>query len=225
MIMTKARLVRSRGSQGTLAKVLTAGAAEDRSHGLVWALFNHGAETSREFLYREIEPGAYLIVSASTPSDPHGLWHLESKTDYDPVLEAGDRLGFVLRANPVVTVPRPGQKRGLRADPIMHAKSKLSPAQRKAFTSDEVGRVGVDWLASRGASNGFDLDTSATSAGGYVQVRIAPKRGEQAIQFSQIDISGVLTVRDPALLQVALAKGIGKARAFGCGLMLIRRAT
>lgn len=223
MIMTKARLIRTRGTQGTLAKVLSTGAGADRSHGLVWALFNDGANKPRDFLFREIEPGSYLIVSSQLPTDPHRLWHLESKEEYEPALTAGDRLGFVLRANPVVAVPRPGEKRGLRADAIMHAKSKLTPAQRKKFTSADASAIAVDWLAKRGLTNGFDLDTGATSAEGYLQHRIARKEGEQPIQFSQIDMSGTLTVRDPSSMLSALTKGIGKARAYGCGLMLVRR--
>lgn len=223
MIMTKANLVRTRGTQGTLAKVLSAGAGADGGHGLVWALFNDGAKTTRDFLFREIEPGSYLIVSSSPPSDPHRLWHLESNKRYEPALAAGDRLGFVLRANPVIAVPRPGHKRGLRADAIMHAKSKLTPAQRKAFTPADASAIAVDWLAKRGLQNGFDVDASVTSAAGYKQLRIAKKLGQPAIQFSQIDMSGTLTVRDPALMLSALTKGIGKARAYGCGLMLVRR--
>ncbi len=223
MIMTKARLVRARGTQGTLAKVLTAGAAADRSHGLVWALFNDGARTVRDYLFREVEAGSYLIISPSVPRDPHRLWHLESQP-YEPALAAGDRLGFVLRANPVVAVPRPGQKRGHRADAIMHAKSKMEQPQRKTFSAADASAIAVDWLTQRSAANGFEVDTSATSADGYLQVRVAHKPDEPPIQFSQIDMSGVLTVRDPTLLRSVLTKGIGKARAFGCGLMLIRRA-
>jgi len=37
-------------------------------------------------------------------------------------------------------------------------------------------------------------------------------------------VGWVLTVEDPPLFLVALAAGFGRARAFGCGLMLIRRA-
>jgi CRISPR system Cascade subunit CasE len=34
----------------------------------------------------------------------------------------------------------------------------------------------------------------------------------------------VLTVRNPASFLATLGQGFGRARAFGCGLMLIRRA-
>jgi len=41
--------------------------------------------------------------------------------------------------------------------------------------------------------------------------------------FGSLDISGVLEVRDPAVFLGNLSKGFGRARAFGRGLMLIRR--
>ncbi|MFC7557472.1 type I-E CRISPR-associated protein Cas6/Cse3/CasE [Pseudoroseomonas wenyumeiae] len=39
-----------------------------------------------------------------------------------------------------------------------------------------------------------------------------------------LDLTGILVVRDVALFLPALAAGFGRARAFGYGLMLIRRA-
>jgi CRISPR system Cascade subunit CasE len=39
-----------------------------------------------------------------------------------------------------------------------------------------------------------------------------------------LDLRGILTVDDPTRFIERLAQGFGRARAFGCGLMLIRRA-
>ena len=41
--------------------------------------------------------------------------------------------------------------------------------------------------------------------------------------FGVMDFSGMLEVKDPARFLTQLAQGFGRARAFGCGLMLIRR--
>ena len=42
--------------------------------------------------------------------------------------------------------------------------------------------------------------------------------------YSTLDFEGVvLTVSDPAALVPAIAHGFGGAKAYGCGLMLIRR--
>ena len=44
------------------------------------------------------------------------------------------------------------------------------------------------------------------------------------MSFSTLDFDGILTVNDPAAFLLALSRGFGAAKAYGCGLMLIRRA-
>jgi len=56
---------------------------------------------------------------------------------------------------------------------------------------------------------------------GYAQHR--GKRGQ--ISISTVDFAGQLTVTDPVALKQALFDGIGHAKAFGCGLLLVRRVT
>jgi CRISPR system Cascade subunit CasE len=232
MMITKARLSRAAGTQGSLAKVLLDGAAGDRNHGLVWSLFSRPDEAKRDFLYREIEPGAFIVVSDRAPEDPRGLWTIEQQ-EYEPQLAIGDPLRFVLRANPTLAVPQPGEKRGKRVDVIMHAKSKLDRSQRADFSADDARGVALDWLIKRGPAIGAAFDLDHCDATGYIQVKIPrgpndpdrPSRatGKSVIEFSEIDFEGVLTVTDPEKLCTALFKGIGKAKAFGCGLMMVRR--
>lgn len=225
MIITKVRLSRAAGVQGSLAKVLLAGASSDRGHGLVWSLFSREEDRQRPFLWREIEPGAYIIVAARAPEDPHKLWMIDPPKTYDPHLAVGDRLGFVLRANPTVAYRQDGA-RGKRADVIMHAKSKLAGDARR-LAPDQVQAIALDWLEARGPAMGAEFDRDRCEATGYTQVRLPPSAssgGKKPIEFSEIDFAGVLTVADPEKLRAALFTGIGRARAYGCGLMLIRRA-
>ena len=44
------------------------------------------------------------------------------------------------------------------------------------------------------------------------------------IRFSAVDFAGELIVSNPELFQIALLNGIGHAKAFGCGLLLVRRS-
>jgi CRISPR system Cascade subunit CasE len=59
---------------------------------------------------------------------------------------------------------------------------------------------------------------------GYEMMRLPRARGEKAVQFSSVEFDGKLAVTDAAKFSAMLAQGLGKAKAFGCGLMLIRRA-
>ena len=63
---------------------------------------------------------------------------------------------------------------------------------------------------------------------GYCQHALRPGRwretGERhkAIQFSSLDYQGVAEVVDPEALRKALFEGVGHAKSFGCGLLLVR---
>jgi CRISPR system Cascade subunit CasE len=53
---------------------------------------------------------------------------------------------------------------------------------------------------------------------------VASESKNNLIRYSTIDFQGVLNVTDSEKFQAVLFKGIGKAKAFGCGLMLVKRA-
>ena len=43
------------------------------------------------------------------------------------------------------------------------------------------------------------------------------------MSFSTLDFEGLLTVSDPGTFLSSIVRGFGAAKAYGCGLMLIRR--
>lgn len=195
------------------------------SHRLVWALFaNNGHK--RDFLYREEAGGVFYILSVRPPNDSHALFDLETKP-FAPVLQAGDRLGFSLRVNPTIDRRQPSG-RSLRSDVIMDAKHRA----REAGTLDDVDMhdiietAGRDWLMARASKAGVEPVEGSLKMDGYRQVRL-PRGGEgrraDPMQFSTLDMSGVLEISEPDCFLERLRAGFGRARAFGCGLMLIRR--
>ena len=62
------------------------------------------------------------------------------------------------------------------------------------------------------------MDGDSLSVEGYEQHR--GKRGE--LRVSSVDFSGNMCVVDPAALRTAFFSGVGHAKAFGCGMLLIR---
>ena len=81
----------------------------------------------------------------------------------------------------------------------------------------------TEWWQARCQKIGVKDPTDAEplQIDAYIQHRI---KGKQAgAVFSSIDISGNLTVDDPELFLNNLYQGIGRAKAFGCGMMMIRR--
>lgn len=207
----------------------------DATHRLVWSMFPRELQT-RPFLYREndqasgpgLKSGAELmILSRLAPTDGEGLFTVETKI-FKPVLAARQKLGFSLRANPVVsrnvTLPD-GRVKAVRRDVVMEAL--FDKKDRAVARPEQIRLAGLAWLKNQAAQAGFALpDDEAVAIDGYEQVAIDPSRrgfGKQQGVHSRLDFSGMLEVRDPDLFLARLVEGFGRARAFGHGLMLIRK--
>jgi len=199
------------------------------THRLLWTLFSDGPDRQRDFLWREAEgDGAplnqhFLALSTREPTDHHDLFKVETKP-FAPNLSVGDRLGFSLRVNPVISRPSgENGRRGKRHDVVMDSIKPLPKGERSAARQRFTIEAGRDWLTRRAERHGFLLLDEGFSADGYQQLRI-PRHGKPApITFSVLDLGGVIEVLDPERFLMALHQGFGPAKAFGCGLMLIRR--
>lgn len=214
--LTRAELRREAPAQNALASLLLSTTRQDVGHRLVWSLFSDDPDAKRDFIYREAEPGRFLVLSERQPNDQTHIWTLQTKP-YTPLFESGQKLAFSLRANPARSVKTPGRDRGIRVDAVMHAKTQaMTP-----LDSDQVERVALEWLFDRQVRLGVCFDPNFCAAGGYRQVRIGRKAGSP-IRHSVIDYEGVLEVADPVALLSAVREGVGKARAYGCGLLMLR---
>lgn len=85
--------------------------------------------------------------------------------------------------------------------------------------SQTMESTAAQWLRTRGGKNGFEL--GAVQCTGY-RWHALPEKNRQA-GFSSLDYEGVLNVTDPAVFLQGICTGLGPSKAFGCGLMLVRR--
>lgn len=207
-----------------LAALLVPKTSEARTaaaHRLVWALFADTPKRERDFLWREEKPGMFMTLSTRPPVDPHDLFVLDHQ-EFTPTLTTGDRLAFSLRANATVARSGASATRSHRADVVMDALKSLPPDTRAEARRDAVVTAGRLWLFGQGRRAGFVPDEDV-AVDGYDQRRL-PREENAPLRFSSLDFDGRLTVTDPDLFLRHLALGFGRAKAFGCGLMLIRRA-
>jgi CRISPR system Cascade subunit CasE len=225
LFLSRIRLRRDGSAAALAALLVPAGGAAPRSaagHRLIWSLFADAADRRRDFLWREQAPGQFLTLSSRVPVDRHELFEVEPKP-FEPALTEGDRLRFSLRANPVVAVSAAPGRRGQRHDVVMHALKLLAGADaRAAARLGAVQSAGAAWLTRQGERHGF-VPEGDVAVDGYERLRI-PRDGAADAVFGVADIEGVLRVTDAARFLAQLARGFGRARAFGHGLMLIRRA-
>lgn len=197
-------------------------------HSLLWSLFADDPERKRDFLYHcENTKGlpTFYSVSERIPEDEEEMWQIESKL-YNPILHVDQRLSFSLCANPIRT-KRDDNGKQHRHDVVMNAKNQLKqegvPRGEWPLEAEIIQEQGFEWLARKGEQYGFAVGEHEIRADGYHQERFYKAKGKHKINISTIDFTGLLTVTDPDLFRNALYRGIGPAKSFGCGLMMVRR--
>jgi CRISPR system Cascade subunit CasE len=203
------------------------------SHRLVWTLFADVRERTRDFLWREAQPGTFYLLSSRPPEDRHNLFQLEPPKEFAPQLRSGDLLRFSLRANATVarkaTDSADPNGRGKPSDVVMDALYRLPKGRaRSEARTAAVSEAGLAWLAARGETSGFRLveaqdqgESQASCVIGYQVMRLEDRSSR--MRLGVLDYEGVLMVEDPGRLVETIGRGLGRAKAFGCGLMLIRR--
>ncbi|KFF48381.1 CRISPR-associated protein Cse3 [Gammaproteobacteria bacterium MFB021] len=201
------------------------------AHQLLWQLFADTPGEERPFLFRqEMEESAngqsaglprFYVVSSRPPASVEGL-DVQCKP-FAPQLEKGDRLAFRLRANPTIDKATEKGRRSHRADVLMDARKPFSPGERTSQACVEaMDSAARQWLSRRVDTLGFTLPVTP-EVGAYRQHVLSKKGGANPIRYSSVDYEGLLDVTDPARLSETLAQGVGRAKAFGCGLLLLRR--
>jgi CRISPR system Cascade subunit CasE len=203
-------------------------------HQLLWRLFD---DDKRQYLFRRelgvAQPYAamgqnnalpvYYLVSKHQPVACEGL-NIESKP-YQPTVLNGATFGFTLRANPIVAKKVDGKKNSVHHDVMMDAKRRAKQQQlNPGQTADFINQSGKNWLLGRAEHLGFTVDANQLLFDGYQQHRFYKGKSNKPISISTVDYTGLLTVTDPEKFKQTLFEGIGRAKAFGCGLMMIRRA-
>lgn len=220
MYLTKASLSRA-PSVRALDKLLLpseAGNRTDAHHRLLWSLFADSADRTRDFLWREEGKGTFLILSERAPILSELFANVDSKL-FAPSLYQGDRLRFALRAN----ATRSKDKK--RVDVVMDALFTLPKDQRAEQRMDVATSEGSAWMQRQGATHGFRvLDCVASDYSVHALPAYRGPRDKQP-QFGILDLEGELQITDSAAFVSAVGKGFGRAKAFGCGLMLLRRAS
>jgi CRISPR system Cascade subunit CasE len=237
LYLSKARLAAQRDRLGPIFFPQGDGERMAISHRLVWTLFPRDLK-ERPFLYRETSSGdgkqnrgEFLILSRMRPDDAEGLFDLDTQV-FAPQIRSGEYLQFSLRANPTSqkTETVEGKRKTRRYDVVMKALHGVPTEKRAEARAGIIRKAGIAWLGEQSKNAGFSLPDNAAQVrvGAYQQVNVSEERVRQGqhgrAAHSRLDFDGVLKVEDPSLFIQKIASGFGRARAFGHGLMLIRRA-
>lgn len=183
--------------------------------------FRHFGDVRGLLAYTNHDANALQLAAQTASPDVHatlGLEHFATRS-FPTEWASGRRLGFELRVRPVLRTHE-GRERDVF----------LAEIDKRGLPDAELSREAVyaGWLArelARGEAasverlqlDGFRLAASVRK-GSDTQGRRPARRvaGPDAL------FSGELTVRDPAGFATLLARGVGRHRAFGFGMLLLR---
>ena len=202
------------------------GQAADAHHRLMWSVFSDHAARVRDFLWRYDGKSQFLTLSARAPA-PNDLFRPHETKVFAPELSVGDRLQFKLRANATRDRATAGrgpksQRKNRRVDIVMDRLYREAPRDSRSDLRDRIAETAAhDWMVRQGASRGFR--PQLTVAESYSTLNLGRRR-RQGATLGVLELAGLLEVTGPDLFLQALAGGFGRAKAWGCGLMLIRRA-
>lgn len=198
-------------------------------HQWIWKFFSakgpaerHEEREERDFIFRAhaaSDMPRYYVVSARPPVAFSEDWEVQSRA-YDPLPPVGRRLSFVLCANPVVS-KKCAEGKSRRHDVVMQAKIDARAEGRRIPGADLVSASCMAWLQARAARAGFELVGATVDV--YQQQKARKYNAEKDISYSSVEFSGELIVTDAQLFRQTLLHGLGHAKAFGCGLMLVKK--
>jgi CRISPR system Cascade subunit CasE len=136
---------------------------------------------------------------------------------------AGRRLGFELRVRPVVRQTKDGDRNRKREVDVFLRQARARPDAEKP--SREA--VYSDWLAAHLMKGGAALDamriiwlrrTAITRRDRERELEVHGEKGGGP----DACFEGALTVTDPITFRTLLARGVGRHRAFGFGMLLLK---
>lgn len=204
-------------------------------HRQVWRLFPSGAhesrvsdETERQgFLFRVEHnpagcPARLLVQSRHAPMAATGI-SLVGTREFHPQPGTGMRLAFLLTANPVKTIV--DAEAEAKPDKLKRHAEKIgrhvnqAPRQPKSRVPLIKEVEQREWLARKLAGAAI-LEAASVLPHAPTYFR----KGNRGGKLVTVTFEGILNVIDPTRLTSLLENGIGPAKAFGCGLLLVRRA-
>lgn len=173
----------------------------------LWRLERSGGKITL-WLVSDRKP-SFEVIQEQAGWSEYPSWETRDYTLLLDRLTTGQQYQFRLTANPVIARRKPKQPGNKKA------KQERIPLVKK----DQQ----IQWLLDRASQSGFaaSLDAQPTfMVTESKQYRFAHEN-TRGVTLLKCQFDGMLTITDPGLLRDALTQGIGKAKAYGLGLLTL----
>ena len=176
----------------------SAAAASER---VLWRV-DRSASTTTLYVSSPARPDlTHVVEQAGWPS---GTEHWQT-VDLDPFLgrlQAGQQWVFRLTANPVRSIRDPDRGRG-------SVRAHVTVAQQES------------WLRDRAKGWGFEVEAVSVTGRRHATFGRHTDGTSNQVTVATATYDGVLAVADAELLRSAMTSGVGRAKAYGCGLITL----
>ncbi len=184
-------------------------------------------DQSRGVLYGYAQAEATALRNAAgTYADPSQLRILSAdriaSKPMPSVWQAGNRLGFETRIRPIARRSRNADHRpgtewdAFQLEAIRYPKGEMPRSREAVYT---------DWLSEQfNRRGGAQLDRDRTKLVSFQRTRAVRRLHARHSEGPDAVMRGVLTIMNPDAFSHLLAHGIGRHRAYGYGMLLLRPA-
>ncbi|WP_417723398.1 type I-E CRISPR-associated protein Cas6/Cse3/CasE [Salipiger sp.] len=182
-------------------------------HGTLYAYAGADASELRTSARQSLTPSLDEVV----PLD-----RMRSISRPETAWTAGQRLGFDVRLRPVVRLANAMSGTTASGEAVRFAKGAeidafLARSMRQESASREA--VYIDWLAARLAPVA-ELEPDASRLTSFR--RLSVTRKGRSLEGPDAAVHGTLRIVDPLGFADRLARGVGRHRAYGFGMLLLR---
>lgn len=179
-------------------------------HRALWAVFPESSDQARDFLFRieqsSIRQVQVLMQSQRQPEIATVATRLLASKAFELNLTERSQLRFLLTANPVKTIADEQGRHGNKGEvkkcrvPLIREEEQVAWLKRKLNGAALVSLVDVE-----------------------KQLPLHFRKDGKSGKIQSYVFKGILQPTNSSILKTLLQQGIGPAKAFGCGLLLVRR--
>lgn len=190
-------------------------------HQRAWEAFPHLVQSDksgdgrfRHFLTRlDPQEGGFqlLILSRTEPRRP----------DWCPA----DPANWQIKSVPESLLQHAHYRFDLRANPTKKVTPKGEDGRRRGQGKREALRTKPlleDWMLRKASAAGFAIEPGSLRITARGLTQFSKQTAEQHGTLNIVDFGGTLRVLNRTAFEAAFANGIGSAKAFGCGLLLLQ---
>lgn len=187
----------------------------------VYSVFPGLQERRGSFVYR-VASGKVFVLSEPLPVDTHNQWDIETRP-FTPVTDVGTSMKFMVRVNARVDGEKPSSVVS-RAIRNLTQEKAGKPLDEWPTGTAICKQAMLGWFREREGRFGFSVEDLSVRERSIWRMELsgAKKGNRKPFSSDVIELGGTLRVTDSKTFAETLLLGVGDARGFGCGMLVVK---